>query len=178
MRMSIAAALPLVGCRRLLYHSSGANFWQGRISIFPGYDGSCTGCFPALSCGARPAFTTSRCQLSSGAAVSGENKEASTTSQEEEASRRNFRLFISALGNYDDRVAASLMAALRKQLDGNITFCGVGGVAMADNGLESIVAPETSSQMASAEMVSKLPWLPGTLHQVRFCILHSVAAFQ
>jgi len=56
-----------------------------------------------------------------------------------------------------DVLGARLMAALRARLDGRVRFAGVGGEAMAEQGLDSLVPQKDLAIMGFLEVVPKIP---------------------
>jgi len=56
-----------------------------------------------------------------------------------------------------DALAAPLMAALKRQLDGEVSFVGVGGEAMIAEGLESLFPMTDLSIMGLAEVLPRIP---------------------
>lgn len=56
-----------------------------------------------------------------------------------------------------DRLGANLMAALRERLGGAVSFVGVGGRAMADEGLSSLFPIEELSIIGFAAIAGRLP---------------------
>jgi lipid-A-disaccharide synthase len=69
------------------------------------------------------------------------------------------RVFLIATEESGDRLGASLMKALRERLGGAVAFEGVGGEAMAREGLPSLFAIERLSIMGFAAVVKQLPML-------------------
>ena len=64
-----------------------------------------------------------------------------------------------------DNLAARLMAALKRQTQGRIKFAGVGGDAMAREGLDPLFPMAELSLMGLAEVVPHLPRLWRLLRQ-------------
>jgi len=69
------------------------------------------------------------------------------------------RVFLIATEESGDRLGASLMKVLRERLGGAVAFEGVGGEAMAREGLPSLFAIERLSIMGFAAVVKQLPML-------------------
>ncbi|MDH5747844.1 MAG: lipid-A-disaccharide synthase [Rhodospirillales bacterium] len=64
-----------------------------------------------------------------------------------------------------DILGARLMAALRRRLDGQVRFAGVGGNRMAAEGLESLFPMSELSVMGLAEILPRLPHLLKRIRQ-------------
>ncbi|MEE8333071.1 MAG: lipid-A-disaccharide synthase [Alphaproteobacteria bacterium] len=75
------------------------------------------------------------------------------------------RLFIIAGEASGDALGAPLMAALREATGGEISFEGVGGPLMAEQGLDSLFPMSDLSVMGIAEIVPRLPLLLRRLRQ-------------
>lgn len=69
------------------------------------------------------------------------------------------RIFLIATEESGDRLGASLMKVLRQRLGGAVRFEGVGGQAMAREGLVSLFPIEQLSIMGLAAVVKQLPML-------------------
>lgn len=70
-----------------------------------------------------------------------------------------------------DALGASLMAALKARLAGEVRFAGVGGPLMADEGLDSLFAMDDLAVMGLAEVVPRLPLLLRRMAETRADIL-------
>ena len=74
------------------------------------------------------------------------------------------KIFLIATEESGDRLGASLMKVLRQRLGGAVRFEGVGGQAMAREGLVSLFPIERLSIMGLAAVVKQLPMI---LRQIR-----------
>lgn len=72
-----------------------------------------------------------------------------------------------------DALGARLMAALKRRTEGRVRFAGVGGEAMAGEGLLSLFPMSELSVMGAAEV---LPRLPAILRRIRETAAHALAA--
>ena len=64
-----------------------------------------------------------------------------------------------------DNLAARLMAALKRRTGGEVRFAGVGGAAMAGEGLESLFPMGELSVMGFAEILPRIPRLLSRLRE-------------
>ena len=69
------------------------------------------------------------------------------------------KIFLIATEESGDRLGASLMKVLRQRLGGAVRFEGVGGQAMAREGLASLFPIEQLSIMGLAAVVKQLPMI-------------------
>jgi lipid-A-disaccharide synthase len=67
------------------------------------------------------------------------------------------KIFLVATEESGDRLGANLMKVLRQRLGGAVQFAGIGGRAMAREGLESLFAIEQLSIIGLAAVVKRLP---------------------
>lgn len=72
-----------------------------------------------------------------------------------------------------DALGARLMAALKRRTEGRVRFAGVGGEAMAGEGLASLFPMSELTVMGAAEV---LPRLPAILRRIRETAAHALAA--
>lgn len=75
------------------------------------------------------------------------------------ANPRSVSVFLVAAEESGDRLGASLMRELRSALGGRVTFAGVGGRAMAEQGLASQFPIDELSLMGFAAVAGKLPMI-------------------
>jgi lipid-A-disaccharide synthase len=69
------------------------------------------------------------------------------------------KIFLIATEESGDRLGASLMKVLRQRLGGAVRFEGIGGQAMAREGLVSLFPIERLSIMGLAAVVKQLPMI-------------------
>lgn len=81
-----------------------------------------------------------------------------------EAEGRRPLIFLIAGEPSGDAIGARLMAAIHERSGGTVDFAGVGGAAMAEQGLASLFPMEELSLMGAAEL---LPHLPRLLNRIR-----------
>jgi lipid-A-disaccharide synthase len=89
------------------------------------------------------------------------------------AARRPQRIFLVAAEESGDRLGASLMHELRSALDGQVTFSGVGGRAMAGEGLASLFPIDELSIMGFASIPRKLPMIFRRIRQASNAVLEA-----
>jgi len=75
------------------------------------------------------------------------------------------RVFLIATEESGDRLAANLMKVLRQRLGGAVRFEGVGGQAMAREGLVSLFPIEKLSIIGLAAVVKQLPMILGLIRE-------------
>ena len=80
-------------------------------------------------------------------------------------------IFLVATEESGDRLGASLMAALRRRLGGAVEFQGVGGHAMAGQGLASLLPIDELSIVGFAAVVKQLPMLLRRIRQTSEAVL-------
>jgi lipid-A-disaccharide synthase len=90
---------------------------------------------------------------------------------ERAADRVERRIFLVATEESGDRLGASLMKVLRQRLGGAVCFEGVGGRAMAREGLLSLFPIEELSIMGLAAVVRKLPLILRRIRETADAVL-------
>lgn len=80
-------------------------------------------------------------------------------------------IFLIATEESGDRLGASLMQALRRQLDDAVQFKGVGGKAMASQGLASLFPIEQLSIMGFTAVAQRLPMILRRIRQTADAVL-------
>ena len=80
-------------------------------------------------------------------------------------------IFVVATEESGDRLGGSLMAALRRRLGDGIRFKGVGGRAMAEQGLVSLLPIDELSIIGFAAVVKQLPMLLRRIRQTTEAVL-------
>jgi lipid-A-disaccharide synthase len=73
--------------------------------------------------------------------------------------QRSRKIALVATEESGDRLGAALMSELRRRLDGSVQFIGVGGRAMAAEGLSSLFPIEDLSIIGLAAVVKQLPMI-------------------
>jgi lipid-A-disaccharide synthase len=81
------------------------------------------------------------------------------------ATARNTNVFLVAAEESGDRLGSSLMRELRGALGGRVTFSGVGGGAMAEEGLSTLFPIDQLSIMGFASIPRKLPMILRRIRQ-------------
>lgn len=81
------------------------------------------------------------------------------------ATGRETRIFLVAAEESGDRLGSALMRELRKALDGRVTFLGVGGRAMAAEGLATLFPIDELSIMGLASIPRRLPMILRRIRQ-------------
>lgn len=72
---------------------------------------------------------------------------------------RHARIFLVAAEESGDRLGSSLMRELRSALGGRVTFAGIGGRAMAEEGLQTLFPIDELSIVGFASIPRKLPMI-------------------
>lgn len=85
------------------------------------------------------------------------------------------RIFLIATEESGDRLGASLMKVLRQRLGGAVQFDGVGGLAMAREGLTSLVPIEELSIVGFAAVIKQLPKLLSLIRQTADAVIAASA---
>jgi lipid-A-disaccharide synthase len=80
------------------------------------------------------------------------------------------RIFLIATEESGDRLGASLMKVLRQRLGDGVRFDGVGGRAMAREGLESLFPIEELSIIGLAAVVRQLPKILGLIKETAIAV--------
>ena len=80
-------------------------------------------------------------------------------------------IFLVAAEESGDRLGAALMRELRSALGGNVAFSGVGGRAMAEQGLASLFPIDELSIMGLASIPRKLPMIFRRIRQTTQSVL-------
>jgi lipid-A-disaccharide synthase len=87
--------------------------------------------------------------------------------------QRAFRIFIVVGEHSGDQLGFKLMRALRAATDGHISFAGVGGEAMAGEGLNSLFPLSDIAVMGIAPVIAKLPTLLSRIRQTAQAIIQN-----
>jgi lipid-A-disaccharide synthase len=87
------------------------------------------------------------------------------------ATARNANIFLVAAEESGDRLGSSLMRELRSALAGCVTFSGVGGRAMAADGLNTLFPINELSIMGFASIPRKLPMILRRIRQTTDSVL-------
>ncbi|WJR81532.1 lipid-A-disaccharide synthase [Bradyrhizobium sp. NP1] len=85
------------------------------------------------------------------------------------------RIFLIATEESGDRLGASLMKVLRQRLGGAVQFDGVGGLAMAREGLTSLVPIEELSIVGFTAVIKQLPKLLSLIRQTADAVIAASA---
>ena len=85
------------------------------------------------------------------------------------------RIFLIATEESGDRLGANLMKVLRQRLGDAVQFEGIGGRAMAREGLESLFPIEELSIIGLAAVVKDLPKILGQAEDQPILLGHPVA---
>lgn len=83
------------------------------------------------------------------------------------------KIFLIATEESGDRLGASLMKVLRQRLGGAVRFEGVGGQAMAREGLTSLFPIEQLSIMGLAAVVGQLPMILRRITETAAAVTHA-----
>jgi lipid-A-disaccharide synthase len=83
------------------------------------------------------------------------------------------RIFVVAAEESGDRLGAALMAQLRRQIAGDVIFTGLGGQAMAAEGLVSLFPIDELSIMGFASIPRKLPMILKRIREVSDAVVQS-----
>jgi lipid-A-disaccharide synthase len=87
------------------------------------------------------------------------------------AVERHANVFLVAAEESGDRLGVSLMHELRRELGGRVSFAGVGGRAMASEGLTSLFPIDELSIMGFASIPRKLPMILRRIRQASDSVL-------
>lgn len=85
--------------------------------------------------------------------------------------KRRANIFLVAAEESGDRLGVSLMRELRHELDGQVSFAGVGGRAMAGEGLASLFPIDELSIVGFASIPRKLPMILQRIRQASDSVL-------
>ena len=80
------------------------------------------------------------------------------------------RIFLIATEESGDRLGANLMKVLRQRLGDGVRFEGVGGRAMAREGLDSLFPIEELSIIGLADVVKELPKILGLIKETAIAV--------
>ncbi|QWG25968.1 lipid-A-disaccharide synthase [Bradyrhizobium sediminis] len=83
------------------------------------------------------------------------------------------KIFLIATEESGDRLGASLMKVLRQRLGGAVRFEGIGGQAMAREGLVSLFPIERLSIMGLAAVVKQLPMILRHIRETAAAVMHA-----
>jgi len=81
------------------------------------------------------------------------------------------KIFLIAAEESGDRLGAGLMKALRAQLGGDVTFTGIGGRHMAEEGMTSLFPIEPLSIIGLVAIPLKLPMILARIREATEAVL-------
>ena len=87
------------------------------------------------------------------------------------------RIFLIATGERGDRLGANLMKVLRQRLGDGVRFEGVGGRAMAREGLKSLFPIEELSIIGLAAVVKDLPKILGLIKETAIAVTEAAHGY-